>query len=335
MAEDREPIRIRNKKLTFEFERNKSWKRDRWGEQWKPTPPDAEETGGFTVEVEEPRGCVIPPAREIALDVRIDDKPHIFRIYSQRNFDPFSGAFLRTEPKLDSPVRLRSFEANRKLRLADEKDVHIAGIYADGTKVPCDFPEDRPVLLSVKPQAGERGGVSVRFGIAIAGLIAAGLATLLLQRRRDDAKGMRRRPRREERPPIRVRNKKLLFDHDREWKRDGSDRKWKPDDPHGNRTSHFEVTLIAPAKSFPPFHAREVTIEVTIDGTTRSFRLLHERAVPTLTSSVDLEPTNARKRLKFKVDKEVWISRVRGDGVVKWEFDSTEPEIVFEAQPRR
>jgi hypothetical protein len=174
----------------------------------------------------------------------------------------------------------------------------------------------------------------VRFGIAIIGLIAAGIATLFLQRRQrhDSRKG---RPRREERPPIRVRNKKLLFDHDKEWKRDGSDRKWKPDHPLGDPTSNFEVSLITPSKSFPPFHAREVMIEVMIDGASKPFRLHHDGAVPTVTSAVDLEPTNGRKRLKFKVDKEVWISRVRGDGAVKWEFDSAEPEIEFEARPRR
>ncbi|HZB26241.1 MAG TPA: hypothetical protein VE379_08930 [Vicinamibacterales bacterium] len=151
--EDREPIRIRNKTLTFEFDKNKTWKKDRIGEQWKPTPADAEGTAAFTVEVVEPEPCSVPRAREITLDVRIDGTAHMFRIYSQRNFDPFSGAFLHTEPKLDSPIGLQRFESDRKLRFKVHKEVHIAAIYADGTKVPCNFPENRAVVLRVKPQA--------------------------------------------------------------------------------------------------------------------------------------------------------------------------------------
>ena len=151
--DDREPIRIRNKTLTFEFDKNKTWKKDRIGEQWKPTPPDTQGTASFTVQVEEPEPCAVPVAREITIEVQIDGTPHMFRIYPQRNYDPFSGAFLKTEPKLDSPIGLQAFEGGRKLRFKVHKEVHIAAIYADGTKVQCKFPETERVMLRVKPQA--------------------------------------------------------------------------------------------------------------------------------------------------------------------------------------
>ena len=174
----------------------------------------------------------------------------------------------------------------------------------------------------------------MRLGIAIVGLIAAGIAALFVQKRQRDGRGERRRQR-EERPPIRVRNKKLFFDHEKTWRAEGGSRKWRLNHPQGDPTSSFEVTLITPPKTFPSFHARVVTIDVMIDGSARPFQLQHEGFEPSLTSAVELETTNGGKRLKFKIDKEVWISRVLGDGVVKYEFQSSEPAITFDVQPQR
>ena len=334
MAEEREPIRIRNKTLTFEFERNKTWQKDLFGEQWKPTPADEEGTGGFTVEVTEPAPCYIPAAQEVRIDVMIPghDDPQRFRIYAQRNFDPFSGAFLNTEPKLDSPVGLKAVESGKKLRFKEHKEVHITAIYADGKKADCYLPVDKPVVLQVRPNAEKPSGrFNVRLGLAAIALIGAGLAALFLQRRPGSRRGG---PRQEERPPIRVRNKKLFFDHEK-WQGDTTGRKWKPNDPQASPTSSYAVTLVTPPKSFPPFEAREVTLEVMIDAVVRPFRLFVEQAVPTLDAPVALEAINGRKRLKFKVDKEVSIARVLGDGAVKYEFASTEPQVLLDIQPLR
>ena len=330
---DREPIRIRNKTLTFELER-KSWKKDLIGEQWKPVPADDEGTGGFTVEVMEPEPCSIPAAREVRIDVQVagDPSPHVFRIYAQRNFDPFSRAFLNTEPKLDSPIALRAVDSGKKLRFKEHKEVHIAAVYADGKKADCHFPEDRPVVLRVRPEAEGQRRYGVRLGLAAVALIGAGLAALFFQRRPGSKRGG---PRQDERPPIRVRNKKLFFDHDKTWKGDSGGRKWKPDHPQGPSTSSYAVTLITPPQTFPSFEAREVTIDVMIDGAPRPFRLYLEQGVPTLAAPIELEPTNGRRRLKFKLDKEVWITRVLGDGAVKYEFAPTEPQVLFDVQPLR
>jgi hypothetical protein len=284
--------------------------------------------------VTEPAPCFIPAAQEVKIDVMIPGHadPQRFRIYAQRNYDPFSGAFLKTEPKLDSPVALKAVESGKKLRFKEHKEVHIAAIYADNNKAECHLPVNKPVVLLVRPTAETPPGrFTVRLGLAAIALIGAGLAALFFQRRPGSRRGG---PREEERPPIRVRNKKLFFDHHK-WQGDTSGRKWKPNDAQGPPTSSYAVTLVTPPKTFPPFEAREVTVEVMIDAVARPFRLFVEQAVPTLEAPVALEAINGRKRLKFKVDKEASISRVLGDGAVKYEFASTEPQVLLDVQPLR
>ena len=59
-AQDREPIRIRNKVLFFDLDPNtpRTWKRDRIGEQWKPVPSYPDDVSTFEVVTILPKsGC--------------------------------------------------------------------------------------------------------------------------------------------------------------------------------------------------------------------------------------------------------------------------------------
>ena len=95
----------------------------------------------------------------------------------------------------------------------------------------------------------------------------------------------------EERPPIRVKNKKLLFDPGKNWKKDKFGKQWKPDHSAGNDVSRFEVTTIAPCCA--TFTGKEVVLVVMIGGAAEEFRFYTQKNLdPTSVDFLDLSPSS-------------------------------------------
>jgi hypothetical protein len=149
-AEERPPIRVKNKKLTFILDA-KDWRRDWIGEQWKPDHSEGDDVSTFAVAGANGTNCARFQASEVVLEVMIGGAPQPFRLYTQTNLDPFSKDFLDVEPKLDSPVPLETTGGGKQLKFRQDQEVWIARVLGDG-QVRCTFTEQAPSIdLDVKP----------------------------------------------------------------------------------------------------------------------------------------------------------------------------------------
>ena len=149
----------------------------------------------------------------------------------------------------------------------------------------------------------------------------------------------------QEREPIRIRNKTLLFElTGKTWKRDRIGEQWKPLPADQEDTSRFEVTTVEPKQGCAPFSARELKLDVRVDGASRMFRIYPRRNYdptsgafwknePKLDSPIDMEAAEQGKRLRFKVHKEVYIAAIYADGEKKCEFAASTPRIELLATP--
>lgn len=143
----------------------------------------------------------------------------------------------------------------------------------------------------------------------------------------------------EERPPIRVKNKKLVLESGKDWKKDKIGEQWKPNHSAGGDVSRFEVTTLAPTCA--TFTGKEIVLIVMIGGSAQEFRFYPQTNLdpfsvdfgdsePKFDSPQSLEPDATKKTLKIKGDPELWISKVLADGQEKCSFAQTEPRVDLE-----
>ena len=140
-------------------------------------------------------------------------------------------------------------------------------------------------------------------------LVAAGAVAILAY-----FWGNRQRRFNEDRPDIRVRNAKLRFENDKDWKdASGAGRRWKLDHAQGKSIKKFIVASCGLAGTEVRLTFRQS------DGTNREFLItLEENSSkifePVLESlTVDLDYDGTRKKLKIKADNEGELTSVLVD----------------------
>lgn len=146
---------------------------------------------------------------------------------------------------------------------------------------------------------------------------------------------------REDREPIRIRNKKLRFDlRSKKWKKgDDSGRLWHIDHPDGHSVAKFAVAAIAP-EDRDPFCAATVRFKVVVGGQILEYTLGRDLAMsgkwhPVVSSPPNIEIGDQGKRLRIKNEPDVWISEVYGDDQLRYTFDENTDEIHLVAKPQR
>jgi hypothetical protein len=125
----------------------------------------------------------------------------------------------------------------------------------------------------------------------------------------------------EDRPEIVVRNRKLRIKTGKDWKDQGSRRKWKPDHPNGKSVKEFKVTVRNANESqcASELTGRKVTITYKVDSVEHTVELVrnrrNDREEPMVDADVDLEhDNNDRQVLKIKLDPEGGIVKVKVQG---------------------
>ena len=145
---------------------------------------------------------------------------------------------------------------------------------------------------------------------------------------------------REEREPIRIRNKKLRFDlRAKQWRGDVTSRVWRTIHPSAESMATFAVSALKPEGELP-FSAATVTFKVVVGGETLDYVL--KRALttsgkwePIVVTPANIEIAEAGRRLRIRNEPDVWISHVYGDGTLRYTFDQNTPEIDLLAKPQR
>jgi hypothetical protein len=120
----------------------------------------------------------------------------------------------------------------------------------------------------------------------------------------------------EDRPEIRVRNRKLTIENTKKnWKRLGSDREWKHDDPYGKPVTAYRVR--ATGITCGPVTGTDVLVVFETDNGAATYEfeihLVEGEAVVT-SPQVDLDHVVADKKLKIRGEPEGRITQIRVDG---------------------
>ena len=144
-TEDREPIRIRNKKLRFDLQ-EKQWKGDVSGKVWKPIHPNGDSIATFSVAAIKPEGQIPFCATTVTLHVVVGGQT---LEYVLRRSLTSTGKW---EPTVVTPANIEIGETGKRLRIKNEPDVWISHVFGDGT-LRYTFDEDTgEIHLVAKPQ---------------------------------------------------------------------------------------------------------------------------------------------------------------------------------------
>jgi hypothetical protein len=163
-------------------------------------------------------------------------------------------------------------------------------------------------------------------------VVAAGVAFFLWKKKKKKFGGD------EDRPEIIVRNGRLRIRTGKDWKRVGSDKKWKPDHPNGKSVKEYAVTVKNAKENAcdnTTLTGRKVTITYKTDSGERKIELVRERDAdtdePVVVAEDNLEHDGGdRQVLKIKLDPEGGIIKVKVDGNDACTFpkDPNEPVVV-------
>jgi hypothetical protein len=127
----------------------------------------------------------------------------------------------------------------------------------------------------------------------------------------------------EERPEIRVRNRKLTIENDRKnWIRvkPNSDKEWKHDHDDGYSVESYQVTVRNSKQRCGPLQGPEVLMTLEIAKVPHEFKFCLVRDAkgtnePVVISPVDLQHSSlTKKKLKIKTDPDGGITEVRVGG---------------------
>jgi hypothetical protein len=147
------------------------------------------------------------------------------------------------------------------------------------------------------------------------------------------------RQRSDERPPIRVKNKKLAISTEKDWKKGKDEKHWKPDHPDGKDVDKFHAIASNGSISCCLTALDELTLTVDTGIQLKTLRFYKEtnsdpndpaygRVEPLLESTVDLKHDSGSKSLKLKSDKDVHVTGMRTrDGQCDFPYTGETVEI--------
>ena len=145
-TEDREPIRIRNKKLRFDL-RSKNWKTgDTAGNLWQIDHPNGDSVATFAIAVREPEGKNPFCAASVTFKVVVGGQT---LEYGLKRALTMSGKWI---PVVTTPPNIEIGDDGKRLRIKNEPDVWISHVYGDG-QLRYQFDQNTPEIdIVAKPQ---------------------------------------------------------------------------------------------------------------------------------------------------------------------------------------